>query len=612
MAGFRNDSSGRQIMFSDNVDFTGAAIPSATMLNNGDLLIGSSVAPNIRVGTLSSNDGSVTITNGEGTINLEAAGGLPYISFSPFMVGTDSYSGYSTIASAVSAAAAADLPQNVYIKPKVNGTAYTENFTLPPGVNLVGLGTTPIINGTITMDVTGTSTISNLTLQTNSATAISMSGAGQSPQLVMYNCNLNGITDNPIITLSTAGAGLNMIGCYGNISNGASYFDISAGAAFLVGANLEGGETTGTTVVSGGSLSLFSCLFVSNVALSGGSGLNYNSSQVGAGDNANVAITGSGTTAYIFACQLFSGTAAAITVGAGSFCHVYGETIIDATATDVITGSGTLNYSAISFSNSGSGITVSTQNPEAQSVPTGGTAASSFTAYAPVIGGTTSTGALQSASTGMSNSGYVLTSTGSSSAPTWQAASSGGVTGPGSSTANGIATWSGTGGSALLSPSSPTVTSGGIMSNTNQPAFQAYLSATTGAVTGDSTQVTVGFNTTSFDQGSNFNTGSNYYKCPVAGLYFYSVNLLMFQTGAGTNTDVYLYIQVNGSTTYTLNYGSSYNTTTGYTPVTGSVLISNSANDEITVVTTVAGNASKNVGFLGASYDSTFSGFKVA
>jgi hypothetical protein len=43
------------------------------------------------------------------------------------------------------------------------------------------------------------------------------------------------------------------------------------------------------------------------------------------------------------------------------------------------------------------------------------------TAYAPVCAGTTATGALQVASTGLSTSGWVLTSTGSSSLPTFQA-----------------------------------------------------------------------------------------------------------------------------------------------------------------------------------------------
>ena len=58
----------------------------------------------------------------------------------------------------------------------------------------------------------------------------------------------------------------------------------------------------------------------------------------------------------------------------------------------------------------------------------GGTGVTSTTAYAPVCGGTSSTGALQSASTGISNSGYVLTSNGSSSLPSWQSVETGSIT----------------------------------------------------------------------------------------------------------------------------------------------------------------------------------------
>ena len=54
-------------------------------------------------------------------------------------------------------------------------------------------------------------------------------------------------------------------------------------------------------------------------------------------------------------------------------------------------------------------------------VANGGTGDSSFTVYAAICGGTTTTGTLQSASTGISNSGYVLTSTGAASLPTFQA-----------------------------------------------------------------------------------------------------------------------------------------------------------------------------------------------
>lgn len=58
-------------------------------------------------------------------------------------------------------------------------------------------------------------------------------------------------------------------------------------------------------------------------------------------------------------------------------------------------------------------------------VALGGTGTTSLTTYAPLCGGTTTTGLLQQATSGISNSGYVLTSTGASSLPTWQPASGG-------------------------------------------------------------------------------------------------------------------------------------------------------------------------------------------
>lgn len=61
----------------------------------------------------------------------------------------------------------------------------------------------------------------------------------------------------------------------------------------------------------------------------------------------------------------------------------------------------------------------------AQIISEGGTGVKSITSYSALCGGTSSTSALQSASSGLSNSGYILTSNGSSSLPTWQAGSPG-------------------------------------------------------------------------------------------------------------------------------------------------------------------------------------------
>jgi hypothetical protein len=61
-------------------------------------------------------------------------------------------------------------------------------------------------------------------------------------------------------------------------------------------------------------------------------------------------------------------------------------------------------------------------------VTEGGTGVATMTtAYAPVAAGTTATGALQVCSTGLSSSGFVLTSNGSSALPSFQAAPTAGI-----------------------------------------------------------------------------------------------------------------------------------------------------------------------------------------
>lgn len=60
-------------------------------------------------------------------------------------------------------------------------------------------------------------------------------------------------------------------------------------------------------------------------------------------------------------------------------------------------------------------------------VPGGGTGINTATAYAPIVGGITATSPFQSASTGLSTSGFVLTSTGASSLPTFQNVSASGA-----------------------------------------------------------------------------------------------------------------------------------------------------------------------------------------
>lgn len=95
------------------------------------------------------------------------------------------------------------------------------------------------------------------------------------------------------------------------------------------------------------------------------------------------------------------------------------------------------------------------------------------TAYAPVCAGTTATGPLQVASSGQGTSGFVLTSTGSSSLPTWQASSGTGTVNSG--TANQIAYYasSGTAVSGLTGANGSVL----VTSNTGVPSMLANPSA---------------------------------------------------------------------------------------------------------------------------------------
>lgn len=65
MSGFTND-----VMNAENVNFSGIDPTEGEITSNGQLMIGSAASPNIRPGFLTSTDGSITVTNGAGTIDI--------------------------------------------------------------------------------------------------------------------------------------------------------------------------------------------------------------------------------------------------------------------------------------------------------------------------------------------------------------------------------------------------------------------------------------------------------------------------------------------------------------------------------------------------------------
>jgi len=84
------------------------------------------------------------------------------------------------------------------------------------------------------------------------------------------------------------------------------------------------------------------------------------------------------------------------------------------------------NYAGQNSINTVGVVSSGTWNASTITVPYGGTSGTSFTANAPICGGTSSTSVFQSADSGIGNSGYVLTSRGSGTVPNWQAVPGGG------------------------------------------------------------------------------------------------------------------------------------------------------------------------------------------
>lgn len=181
------------------------------------------------------------------------------------------------------------------------------------------------------------------------------------------------------------------------------------------------------------------------------------------------------------------------------------------------------------------------------------------------------------------SAGEVLTSNGAGSAPSYQAASGGGVSGPGSSTDRAIATWNGAGGNALFDNSTTNIDSTGRMTNTAQPCFTAILNATAATnVTGDGTIYQVAFDTALVDNGSNFTTGAAaHYTFPITGNYLITTGIT-FSNDATSGSNLVVDLVFTNNTFRSLDDFSALLTTIFYT-ITQSVIYNATAGDTLLV-----------------------------
>jgi len=347
--------------------------------------------------SITSTDGSITITNADGTTgnpNLSVnAAGIAYYSLTPYIVGADVHSQYTTIASAIAAASGAG-GGNVYIKP---GT-YTENLTLQPNVNLIGFGDSVTIVGKTTYTGIGTVFITGVILQTNSDFLLSVTGNSASVVRLNY-CFLNATNNNAIQhTSSSASSIIWFDNCQGTLGLNTLTWFVSTATGTIVFSNCNLRNEIASNIQSSVSIATIqirnSYMPIPLLTSSTGGYIIENcdiSTDVSSAVNLTVRGTG---ICSLFNCSLGAGNNPCIDIGSGTTVNCY-SCQLKSTNTNAIAGSGTLNYGDLTFISSSKQF----QN--------------------------TLTVALAGATPSNATSGFVWTSTGVNTTPTWQASSGG-------------------------------------------------------------------------------------------------------------------------------------------------------------------------------------------
>ncbi len=164
-------------------------------------------------------------------------------------------------------------------------------------------------------------------------------------------------------------------------------------------------------------------------------------------------------------------------------------------------------------------------------------------------------------------------------------------------------------GSALGTSDTFVMTSSGERTMPLQPAFLANNTVTDSDVTGDGTVVTpVEFNNEVFDQGGNYNDGTDTFTAPVTGKYLLSVDMYLLNFN-GTQTSVQVDIVTTGGT-FTIWYSDPTNIHDGGDfSVSGTVFTNMTATDTATV-SVVSSGGDKVVDIRGSAGDrrTSFSG----
>jgi hypothetical protein len=277
----------------------------------------------------------------------------------------DPVAGVGTHTTITAALAAASSGENIFVRP---GT-YTENITLKAGVNLISYaGDADTLNvkiiGNCTATFTGSCAISNIYMQTNAATLLTVSGSNAT-KVYLNNCYLN-MTNNDGIsyTSSSSSSLIDIFDTDGDLGTTGIkiYNQTSPGNLSFNNCSFSntGGSTTASTISAGtfdaNWSSFFSPITSSGTGVIGIQNVIFNT----ASQNATcLTIGASGGTNRAALTLFYSGSGPGVSISIGSTLTLT-ECEVNSTNTNAITGAGTLQYSLIEFTGLSHTINTST------------------------------------------------------------------------------------------------------------------------------------------------------------------------------------------------------------------------------------------------------------
>jgi hypothetical protein len=582
MPGFDTGS----VMYALNVDFTGNSLTAGTaqVTSNGQLMIGSTALPNIKIGTLTSPDGSITIGYSSPNITLQNTGGQGLTK-----IGVDTTTGGGTNPVLPTVGGLITYTGGQYATGSFGTRVLTINSPAPNTVDVEVQISSAVSatnlnkNGVSHFDSAAFLVDANGFVQSNSTASAQLVAAADGTYVIAANNTSNTFSGTFYLELKETGrtqtmvltAAGSLLDNYGNVS-------ILSNQAFLnqaVMTNLRiATDNNGDTVL------------LVDVGNRNGQTIHINIAWVGVSQALPRLVP---IAAPPYVTQTYAG-----------LDQLSRQEVVasyrDTATTAVTTALSVAHYMATGNS-AGNNIGV---QMNFDTMVNNGTAFIAANMYTKTPNASTnvqtSNFAIQTNNAGSLADSFTLTGAGVPAFPQAPLGiTSGGSNATSFTQSNGVVTYNGT---RLVNYAGPQIASTGVATNTAQPAFNAYKSAVTTNATGDGTQYVVIFDTVIFDQASNYNSGTGLFTAPVTGKYQFNVNLTI-STFSSSHTDYTIFFITNtafGSpAVYWTNPYISQGAA-GFVSASGSALLALTAGQTVSVVAQVQ-NGAKTVSVYGAA-----------